>query len=93
MKTLKSNKIFIKIDTQGYEMEVLKSISKIHFNKIYAFEIETSLVNSYVNSTLIKDKIKFVRNKGYKPLKIEHGFGMPNFGQQLEVNILFLKDY
>jgi len=93
LKTLKSNKIFVKIDTQGYEMEVLKSISKIHFNKIYAFEIETSLVNSYVNSTLIEDVIKFLRNRGYKPLRIEHGFGMPNFGQQLEVDILFLKDY
>jgi FkbM family methyltransferase len=92
LKTLKSNKIFVKIDTQGYEMEVLKSISKIHFNKIYAFEIETSLVNSYVNSTLIEDVIKFLRNRGFKPLRIEHGFGMPNFGQQLEVDILFLKD-
>jgi len=91
LKEYKYRRIFVKIDTQGYELEVLKSINKTDFNNIYAFEIETSLVSSYVNSTLIEDIIKFLRNKGYNPLRIENGFGMPNFGQQLEVDILFIK--
>ena len=39
-------KIFVKIDTQGYEFEVLKSINKKNFKDIYAFEIETNLVST-----------------------------------------------
>jgi FkbM family methyltransferase len=87
-----NKKIFVKIDTQGYEFEVLKSINKDNFSKIYAFEIETNLVSTYKNVTLIEDVISFLRSKGYKPLRIENGFGMPNFGQQLQVDILFVKD-
>jgi len=85
-------KVFIKIDTQGYEFEVLKSINKKEFNRIYAFEIETNLVSTYTKVTLIEDIIKFLRNRGYRPLRIENGFGMPNFGQQLQVDILFVKN-
>jgi len=94
-KILEANryqKIFVKIDTQGYEFEVLKSINKKNFKDIYAFEIETNLVSTYKNVTLIEDIIKYLRNRGYKPLRIENGFGMPNFGQQMQVDILFVKN-
>lgn len=93
-KILRTNvhkKIFVKIDTQGYEFEVLKSINENNFDNIYAFEIEANLVSTYKKSILIEDLIKFLRKKGYQPLRIENGFGMPNFGQQLQVDILFVK--
>jgi FkbM family methyltransferase len=92
LETNTHKKLFVKIDTQGYEFEVLKSINKKNFNIIHAFEIETNLVSTYKNLTLIEDVIKFLRNKGYRPLRIENGFGMPNFGQQLQVDILFVKN-
>ena len=92
LENYKYKKIFVKIDTQGYEFEILKSISKNNFNNIFAFEIETNLVSTYKNLTLIEDVIKFLRNKGYTPLRIENGLGMPNFGQQLQVDILFVKN-
>ena len=94
-KILEANRhkqMFVKIDTQGYEFEVLKSINKRNFHAIYSFEIETNLVSTYKNTTLIEDIIKFLRNKGFKPMRIESGFGMPNFGQQLQADILFVKE-
>ena len=94
-KILESNThkaLYLKIDTQGYEFEILKSISKKNFKNIYAFEIETNLVNTYKKLTLIEDVIQFLRKKGYKPLRIENGFGMPNYGQQLQADIIFVKD-
>lgn len=91
LETVNHKKIFVKIDTQGYEIEVLKSINQSDFNKIHAFEIEANLVSTYKKATLIEDLIKFLRNNGYQPLRIENGFGMPNFGQQLQVDILFVK--
>lgn len=92
LKTFRHKKMFIKIDTQGYEFEVLKSIDSNDFNKVYAFEIETNLVSTYKDSTLIEDVVKYLRKKGYKPFRIENGFGMPNFGQQLQVDIIFIRD-
>ena len=84
--------IFIKIDTQGYEFEVLRSLSKKNFDTIYAFEVEVNLVSTYKGTHLIEDIIRFLRIKGFRPLRIESGFGMPNFGQQLQVDILFVKN-
>ena len=88
----KYKKLYVKIDTQGYEFEILKSIDQNNFNNIYAFEIETNLVSTYKNLTLIEDVIKLLRKKGYKPLRIENGFGMPNYGQQLQVDIIFVRN-
>jgi FkbM family methyltransferase len=84
-------KIFVKIDTQGFEIEVLKSINKKTFNHIYGLEIETNIVSTYKNAALIEDVIKFLRKKGFRPLRLENGFGMSNFGQQLQVDILFVR--
>lgn len=84
-------KIYIKIDVQGYELQVLKSMQKSNFQNVYAFEVETNLVSTYKNASLIEDTIKFLRLNGYKPLRIENGFSMPNFGQLLQADILFVK--
>jgi FkbM family methyltransferase len=92
LEASRHKQMFVKIDTQGYEFEVLKSINKRTFNAIYSFEIETNLVTTYKNITLIEDIIKFLRNKGFKPMRIESSFGMPNFGQQLQADILFVKE-
>ena len=70
----------------------MKYIDKNKFDHIHNFEIENSLVSTYKKLTLIEDIIKFLRNRGYRPLRIENGFGMPNFGQQLQVDILIVKD-
>jgi FkbM family methyltransferase len=85
-------KMFIKIDTQGYEFEILKSIDEKTFNNIYGFEIETNIISTYKNVVLIEDVIKFLRKKGFQPLRLENGFGMPNFGQQLQTDIIFVKN-
>jgi hypothetical protein len=66
--------MFIKIDTQGYEFEILKSIDEKTFNNIYGFEIETNIISTYKNVVLIEDVIKFLRKKGFQPLRLENGF-------------------
>ncbi len=92
LETYTEKKMFIKIDTQGYEFEILKSINRNNFKNIYAFEIETNLVSTYKNVILIEDIIKYLRNRGYRPTRIECGFGMSNFGQQLQSDILFIRN-
>lgn len=91
LEKYKYRNIYIKIDTQGYEFNVLKSINDENFKKIHAFEIETNIVSTYKGCYLIEDVIKFLRKKGFKPLRLENGLGMPSFGQQLQVDIIFVR--
>ncbi len=92
IKNCNRKKIYIKIDTQGFEFQILKSIAKQNYKYIFGFEIETNLVSTYKNLSLVEEIISYLRERGYKPFRMENGFGMPNFGQQLQVDIIFLKD-
>jgi len=92
LKKYSYKKIYIKIDTQGYELEVLKSIDREFWKKIYALEIEVNLVETYVNCPTIEDIISFLRKKGFSPFRLENGFGLPNFGQQLQMDVIFKRD-
>lgn len=92
LKASKQRKVYVKIDTQGYEYEILKSIDKKTLTKIIAFEIETNLVSTYKNVTLVEDVIKLLRSYGFKPYRLQNGFGMPNFGQQLQIDIIFVRE-
>ena len=91
LKAHRYKKIFVKIDTQGYEIEVIRGLNKKNFSDIYGFQIEVNLVETYKSCTLIENIIEFLNSKGYRPFRIENGFGMPKFGQQLQADILFIK--
>lgn len=52
--------IFLKIDTQGYELEILKSIDQKYKHKIAYLLIEASIVSSYINQPSISDIMSFV---------------------------------
>jgi FkbM family methyltransferase len=80
---------YLKIDVQGYELEVLKSISKSDWKRIKFLEIEVNLVESYQSSAVIEDVFKFLRAKGFQPYRIEPGFGSKNFGQQIQMDVIF----
>jgi FkbM family methyltransferase len=92
LKTIPNSSIFIKIDVQGYELEVLNGINKIDWNRVNVLLIEVNLVETYKNSALIEEIILFMRKKNFRPFRIEPGFGLPNFGQQLQADIIFVKN-
>jgi|GEM_PF-3309022 len=83
--------IYIKIDTQGSELEVLKSIKSKQWKQIFALEIELSLVETYKEAPLIEEILTYARAKGFSPYRVENGFGAPNFGQQLQIDCIFLR--
>jgi FkbM family methyltransferase len=80
---------YLKIDVQGFELEVLKSIKSSDWSKIKFIEVEVNLVENYESSSLIEEVICFLRTRGFNPFRIEPGFGVKNFGQQLQMDILF----
>ena len=83
---------YIKIDTQGAELLILESLKEISFRKVFAFEIEVSLVGTYETGALVEEIIEFMRMKNFRPYRIENGLARPNFGQQVQVDIIFLRN-
>lgn len=83
--------IFIKIDTQGYELEVIKGgIETIKKSK--AILCELSLVELYKNQATWKQIISILEKEEYSLWCIQEGFTNPNTGQTLQVDGLFLKE-
>lgn len=85
-------RIYLKIDTQGSELLVLKSIQEETFSKIFAIEIEISLVGTYLDGPLIEEIISYLRVRNFRPYRIENGLARPNFGQQVQVDFIFIQN-
>ena len=86
---------FIKIDTQGYNIEVLKGSKKI-LKKIIGVEIETEFFRIYKNQKLFEDTKKFLENKKFEFINfynlrrwsVSKSYG---YGKLIFCNSLFLK--
>jgi hypothetical protein len=55
---------FIKIDTQGYELEILKGGEKALAHAEFVL-LEVSLLDIYVNSPLVIDVLNFMKERGF----------------------------
>jgi hypothetical protein len=66
--------IFIKIDIQGYGLDILKGLSEyINKKEIIGIEIESSLYADpvYENSSKLSEVSQFLENKGYELIDIK----------------------
>tara|TARA_Y100000816_G_scaffold291103_1_gene281465 strand:- start:2592 stop:3485 length:894 start_codon:yes stop_codon:yes gene_type:complete len=94
--SLKLKKIdFIKIDTQGYNLKVLKGASK-SLDNILGIEIETEFLNIYEKQDLFEDIKIYLQNKNfyfinfYNLRRWSHSKEF-NYGKTIFCNSLFLK--
>jgi FkbM family methyltransferase len=84
-------KIFIKIDVQGFEMEVLKGGQNV-LNQASLVSIELSLVPMYENNGIIyTDVIKYMEDHGFYLFGVQTGFVNKETGQVLQADGLFAK--
>lgn len=83
------NKLFIKLDTQGYDKHVIEGAENA-VNKAVGIQIEMSLVSLFDGELLLADMIKLMFNKGFVLWSLEDEFNNPETGQLLQVNGIFL---
>jgi len=57
--------IYLKMDTQGYEMEILLGAEKI-INKITAIQAEVALIHTYENEADWLDFVSWLRTKKFE---------------------------
>lgn len=80
--------IFLKIDTQGFEYDVLVGCQK-YLSNINTLQIEMSLIPLYSGQVLFDELYHYVTNKNFTLINIEPGFAQPQTGQLLQVDCIF----
>jgi FkbM family methyltransferase len=83
-------KILLKIDVQGYELEVLKG-AKSCLNFIDLIIVETSFYELYQNQPLFNDIFKFLLEKNYQYKGNFDQIVDPSTGRILQADAIFIK--
>lgn len=81
---------FLKIDVQGYEMQVLNGAMQT-LPKICGILCELSLVELYEGQKLWIDIIRWLEDKGFALWAIQNGFTDPRNGRTLQVDAIFFR--
>ena len=84
------DRIFLKIDTQGYEMNVIKGALGV-IDRFDLIQVETAFFEAYQGETLIGDMIKFFDCIGYKVVSLDPGWENPTTGELLEADVIFAR--
>ena len=87
---LSGRRIYLKIDTQGFEDRVLRGASGI-MQDVHAIELEASFVRLYDGQLLFDELHRQVTGAGYFPVHIEPGFADEMTGELLQVDVIYLK--
>ena len=82
--------IFLKIDTQGYEEEVLAGAA-LTLQIVEVVQIELSLVELYHGQKLYSYFLEFFTKRDFQLFDVIPGFFNPQTGQLLQLDVIFVK--
>lgn len=80
--------IALKIDTQGYEAEVLAGLKKWS-DRVQVIFVEMSLVPLYQDQINFVDLYRMIEDRGYRCISVEPGFTDPSTYEMLQVDAIF----
>jgi FkbM family methyltransferase len=83
--------LFIKIDTQGFEYQVLKGGLKT-LNTTKILQLEVSLVELYEGQVLMKELFLFIESLGFTLWGLEPAFVDNNTARMLQVDAIFIRN-
>jgi FkbM family methyltransferase len=79
--------VFAKIDTQGYELHVLRGAERL-MPRIAGVLVEASLVPLYAGQPLLAEVVAFLDAKGFAIVDLLPEFQHPRHGQMLQVDLI-----
>jgi hypothetical protein len=86
----KNSNLFIKIDTQGYEWQVLDGANET-LKRAQGVLCELSLVPLYHEQRLWRDVVDRLDQKGFMLWALQRGFTNPKTGQSLQMDGIFVR--
>ena len=84
------DRVLLKIDTQGYEKNVLDGATGI-MDQVVAMQIEVALVELYDGETLALDLIRSVLDQGFSVFAFCNGLGEKKTGRLLQADVFFIR--
>jgi FkbM family methyltransferase len=84
------NRPFIKIDTQGYEMEVLRGAEEL-LTDATGVQVEVSIAPLYTGQPDCFELLNFIRGAGFELWTITPGFREPQSGRLLQMDAVFFR--
>ena len=82
------HRIFCKIDTQGYERQVLEGVSAL-WSRLIAVQLETSHVGLYEDSWMLEDVMAYFKAIDWEPVFVDRGFTDSRTGRMLQSDWTF----
>lgn len=83
-----SDRVFLKVDTQGYEMHVLRGAEQV-LPRIAMIQLEISLQVMYAGEQLLPDMCAALYRWGYVMVSVEPTFCHPTTKEMLQVDAIF----
>ena len=84
------DRLFLKIDVQGYEAHVLKGAEAV-FDTVVGIQVELSLIPLYAGEMLFLDVIGLLQEQGYALMNVTPVFRDPETGRLLQVDGMFFR--
>ena len=81
---------FIKLDVQGYELEILKGMTSI-LNKVEFVLLEVSLIEINIGTPLLFEVIQFMEEKNFKVYDICSAIRRPSDNALWQSDFIFVK--
>ncbi len=82
--------IFLKIDAQGYEENILNGASK-SLSEINGLQLELSLVHLYDGQKLFLEMVEIIRSYGFEIYSMQQGFINKHTGRVLQSDVVFFR--
>lgn len=83
------DRIMLKIDTQGFEKNVIDGAEKF-LEKVILLQLEMSLISLYENEMLFKEMIEYLKERNFQIVSLENGFFDKQSGQLFQVDGIFI---
>lgn len=82
--------IYLKIDTQGYEREVLEGSTGL-LPQVVALQVETSLVPMYAGAPSFTEMIAYIEARGFEIFSLVPGLRNAQEGRLLQMDAFFVR--
>ncbi len=84
------DKCFLKIDTQGYERQVLDGAEGV-LDRLSGMQLELSLRPLYDGEATYLELIAYLAERGFEPVLVLPGYFSKNLARQLQIDVIFAR--